>query len=94
MNLGLEIRKTRKAQKINQQELSIRTGLSQAYISQVENGHKKPSQDAIETICGVLGTHAGILYWNSLTEQDVSEDKRTAFRIIKPSVDRLLQKIN
>ena len=92
MNLGLEIRKTRKAQKINQQELSRRTGLSQAYISQVENGHKKPSQDAIETICEALNTHAGILYWNSLTEQDVPENKRFAFKVIKPSVDRLLQR--
>ena len=40
-----------------QKQLARLTGLSQNYISEIENGVKRPSLDTIETISTVLHVH-------------------------------------
>lgn len=54
-----EIRKLiiqeRKAQKLTQQQLALRTGLSQANISNIEKGNSHPTIDSLKKISDALG---------------------------------------
>lgn len=45
----------RKKQKVTQKELSQRTGLSQANISNIENGVTRPTIDSLQKIAEALG---------------------------------------
>ena len=45
----------RKKQKVTQKELAHRTGLSQANISNIENGVTRPTIDSLQKIAEVLG---------------------------------------
>ena len=91
MNIGTQIKNTRKSKSIRQDQLCGAVGISQSYLSLVENNKRKPSQDVLESICKCLGTHAGVLYWKSIDLEDVKESKRHAFKILKSSVDRFLE---
>ena len=45
----------RKKQKVTQKELAHRTGLSQANISNIENGVTRPTIDSLQKIAEALG---------------------------------------
>lgn len=48
--LGFEIKKLRKDRKLTQYELSVKSGLSRNYISDLENGRYMPSVEALASI--------------------------------------------
>jgi len=91
MNYGSAIKKLR-VEKVweNQTEFSKNIGITQSYLSSIENGNKKPSTDLLETIANYTKVPMPILFWNSVTEKDVSEDKRESFNRLKSSIDSLI----
>lgn len=93
MNLGESLRLARKKANLKQIEVAELSGLSQAYLSQVEKGKKEPSMDALRGLCRVIGVPVPILFWSMLEEGDVPEKKQEAFRIVKPSIDALIDQV-
>lgn len=54
LKLKVNLRKIRHEKHITQKQLARLTGLSQNYISEIENGVKRPSLDTIEIIATAL----------------------------------------
>lgn len=66
-------------------------GITQTYLSQIENGQKKPSTELLERIAEYVDLPLPILFWYSVTEEDVKPDRIEAFRMLKPTADVLVQ---
>lgn len=90
MDLGLAVRTLRKSKGLTQGNFCEMVGITQSYLSQVENGNKEPSIDVVKKIADALGTPMPVLFWFTLTEEDVDESKVEVFKLLKPSVDSLV----
>ncbi len=91
MNIGTAIRVLRKRAKINQALYSKNIGISQCYLSQIENGHKTPSLDVLKDVANGFGVPLAIIFWFGVEESDIPLEKREIFKLIKPSLDNLLE---
>lgn len=90
MNLGLAVKTLRKNKGLTQGNFCEIVGITQSYLSQVENGNKEPSIDVVKKIADALGTPMPVLFWFTLTEEDVDDSKVEVFKLLKPSVDSLV----
>jgi len=91
MNIGQSIKKLRKAKGINQVTFAEFVGITQTYLSQIENGHKEPSTYVLNLISEELEIPLPILFWFSVEETDIIPKKKQAFKTLKPAVDALLK---
>jgi transcriptional regulator with XRE-family HTH domain len=73
-NLGSEIRQLRKVRGITLEQMSITTGKSLGFLSQVERNITKPSVAALQKISEALDIHIGWFFPSDETEQ--SEDEK------------------
>lgn len=90
MDLGTIIKNTRKQQKQTQNEFAESCGISQTYLSQIENNAKEPNLSTLKEISKNLEIPLPILFFLSLNEEDIPEEKRKAFEIVNPSVKSLI----
>lgn len=91
MNYGLIIKDLRVSKmKQNQTEFAEGSGITQTYLSRIETGHKKPSTDLLESIANYVEVPLPIIFWRSITESDISEEKRESFNRLKPGIDNLI----
>lgn len=90
MDLGNAVKELRKKRGLTQGNFCEKIGITQSYLSQVEKGHKEPSIDVLKKIADALGTPMPVLFWFTLTEEDVDESKVEVFKLLKPSVDSLV----
>jgi transcriptional regulator with XRE-family HTH domain len=59
MNLGAILRQKRKEKKLTLKTVSERAGISEGFLSQVENDVNSPSVDTLVKICSAIGTEPG-----------------------------------
>lgn len=59
MNLGYLIRQKRKGKKLTLKDVSQKAGISEGFLSQVENCVNSPSVDTLIKICNALDVNAG-----------------------------------
>lgn len=90
MDLGTIIKNTRKQQGQTQNEFAESCGISQTYLSQIENNAKEPNLSTLKEISKNLEIPLPILFFLSLNEEDIPEEKRKAFEIVNPSVKSLI----
>jgi transcriptional regulator with XRE-family HTH domain len=90
MDLGSVIKKNRKLRGLTQSELAENCGITQTYLSQIEGNHKEPNLSTLKLISDNLELPLPILFFLSMTEDDVQHDKRQAFQIISPSMKSLV----
>lgn len=93
MDISKALKEVRKSTLLSQKEFSVRSKLSQTYISLIENGKKVPSLEVVgqyEEICKVP---LAIIMWKSITEKDVQKNKLKVFKELKPVVDNLMNQI-
>jgi transcriptional regulator with XRE-family HTH domain len=50
----LDLKRLRKAKGLSQRDFATELGISQAYLSRIENRHVSPGVNLIEDICGRL----------------------------------------
>jgi XRE family transcriptional regulator, regulator of sulfur utilization len=89
MNIGFAIKSIRKQLGVSQYELSNKTGVSQASLSQFENGIKNPSTKTINKICEALDIPASLIYILGIDNTDVPESKKFMFDSLYPSIRNL-----
>lgn len=75
---------------MKQNELAAAIGLTQTYLSQIENNQKQPSQKVVEQIGKALNVPAPIIFFLALEENDLSAEKRMAFNAVSPLVKALV----
>lgn len=90
MNLGITIKNIRKQKKLTQKEFASQCGITQTYLSQIESNSKEPNLSTLKSISQNLNTPLPILFFLSMTDDDVPSNKREAFQIISPSVKSLV----
>ncbi|MBN2284353.1 MAG: helix-turn-helix domain-containing protein [Deltaproteobacteria bacterium] len=59
MNLGSILREKRKALKLTLRAVAEKAGISEGFLSQVENDVSSPSVDTLVNICNAIGIEAG-----------------------------------
>lgn len=90
MNLGNIIKSIRKQKGQTQGEFAVSCGITQTYLSQIESNLKEPNLSTLKSISEKLDVPLPILFFLSMTEEDVQPDKRKAFQIVSPSVKSLV----
>lgn len=73
--IGQRIRKHRRAQRLSQEELAERIGISVTHMSHIETGNTKLSLPVLVDIAGVLGVHTDdLLFDAALMERSAAMD--------------------
>jgi XRE family transcriptional regulator, regulator of sulfur utilization len=90
MDLGTTIKDIRKQRGLTQEEFAHNCEISQTYLSQVENNQREPNLSTLKAISKELNIPLPILFFLSLTDEDVQPAKRKAFSIVNPSVKSLV----
>jgi len=91
MNIGATIKNLRKRKGLQQFELAERSGISQTYLSQIENGSRSATFDTLEKICETLDVPLSILSYLSLDLKSVNPEKREAFLKIQPAINAMVE---
>ncbi len=92
MKLGQSIKKLRvnKARQI-QGLFAQNIGITQTYLSQIENDKKEPSTEVLQKIANYLEIPLPILFWYGIEESDIRPEKAEYFKVLKPAVDSLVE---
>lgn len=90
MDLGTIIKNIRKQRGQTQSEFALSCGITQTYLSQIETNAKEPTLATLKIISENLTLPLPILFFLSMTEDDVDPSKRSAFQIVSPSVKSLV----
>jgi len=90
MDLGKVIKSIRKQKGLTQNEFASLCHITQTYLSQIENNLKEPNLSTLKSISENLNVPLPILFFLSMTEEDIQPNKRKAFRIVSPSVKSLV----
>lgn len=77
----------------NQNEFAESVGITQPYLSRLENGHAKPTVKLLESMADHCGVPMAVLFWFGITDRDVQENKVEAFRMLKPTIDSMMNEI-
>jgi transcriptional regulator with XRE-family HTH domain len=76
MDLGSIIKDIRKQKGQTQNEFASLCGITQTYLSQIESNSKEPNLSTLKTISNNLNIPLPILFFLSMTEEDVQPNKR------------------
>lgn len=90
MNLGNVIKNIRKQKGQTQGEFAESSGITQTYLSQIENNLKEPNLSTLKSISQSLDIPLPVMFFLSLTDEDIQTDKKESFELIKPSVKLLV----
>lgn len=90
MEIGSAIREIRVQKGISQKALAQMCGLSANAMCALERNASFPSKDTIGKICSALSIPVSYLLFYSITEEDVPEEKRIAFRALKEPMKTIL----
>ena len=86
MNLGNTIVQLRERKEFNQGELATKLGISQTYLSQIENNKKMPTVGLLENIGKVLSTPLPFLFFLSVEAEDIPKRNRHNFEMVGPQI--------
>jgi transcriptional regulator with XRE-family HTH domain len=75
--VGDNIRKYRAKMGLTQEGLALKSGLSQGYINQLENGKRKYTQKTLELIAEALRVNASDLLMNLTEEKSIPKNELT-----------------
>lgn len=91
MDIGNTIKTLRIQKGFKQNEFAEKCELTQAYLSKIESNQKEPALSVLKTIANVLNTPLPVLFFHSLTTEDIDPKKRDAFQIILPSIKGMIE---
>lgn len=90
MDLGTTLKNLRKQRGQTQQEFATQCGITQTYLSQIESNQKEPNLSTLKSISDKMKVPLPIIFFLSMTEDDIHPSKRKAFGIVNPSVKSMV----
>lgn len=90
MDLGGTIKNIRKQKGLKQNTFAEECNISQTYLSQIESNTKDPNLSVLKIIAEKLNVSLPILFFLSLEENDVPDNKKQAYAIISPTMKTLI----
>lgn len=91
MNLGDTIKEIRKKKNISQKDLAIGCDITQTYLSLIENNKKEPNITLLRAIACFLNIPLPILFFLSLNNEDIPEEKQSSYKLLAPSINSLIE---
>jgi len=86
MKINKTIKELRIQKGIKQGDLAERIGISQTSLSLIESGVKQPSQETLKKVCDIFEIPQPFIYYLSLEESDIPENKRELFKNLEPKL--------
>lgn len=83
LNIGLSIKKMRKARGLSLREMASRAGITASFISQVENGRASPSVETLFSLAGALGVPVSDFFTGTDQLANATVAARSDRRIIR-----------
>jgi XRE family transcriptional regulator, regulator of sulfur utilization len=93
MELGKTIGLLIKKKGFTQKEVAKLIGKSPTAISLIIKGEYNPNPETLEKLCEVLEVPRAILYFLSITEDEIPNDKIHLYRILAPSIREFILEI-
>ena len=93
MKLGNSIKTFRKNRNLTQSQLAEMCEISTTYLSLKEKKKKEPALPLVKVIAERLNIPLPILIFSAITNEDIPENKKELFEILKPSVDSILNNL-
>jgi transcriptional regulator with XRE-family HTH domain len=90
MNLGGTIKMLRQQKGLNQKDFAKKCAITPTYLSQIETNQKEPNLSKLHIIAEALEIPLPILFFLSLTGDDIKPEKRQAYEVLGPSVKSLI----
>lgn len=92
MNLGKAIKELRKKQELSQKELALASKITQAALSQIENG-KRPGSSTLKKISHSLNVPVSLIYALGMEKDDVPKEKKVLYDQLFPVIQSLITQI-
>lgn len=90
MDIGKVIKEARIKKGLKQNDFAERCKISQAYLSKIENNQKEPTLSILKLIAENLRIPLPVLFFLSLTSDDIDPSKQDSFDILLPSIKGLI----
>lgn len=90
MKIGEVINLIIKKKGITQIELAKKTGKSSTAISQIVNGVYDPNPETLDKICEEINVPKAIIYFLTISEKEIPEDKLELYKMLSPSIKDFL----
>ncbi len=90
MSIGEVLKILLKNKNITQTELAVKIGKSRTAVSQIVNGVYNPNQETLEKIANALEVPVPIIYFLTIDESDIPEDKKQLYKMLSPSIENFL----
>ena len=90
MNIGQAVKDIRKSRGIKAKDLAGMSGITPTALSNIEKGISFPTKQTIVNLCQSMGISVAALMVHSVTEDDVPEEKREAFRVLMGPIKEFL----
>ena len=92
MDVGKAIRELRKQRSWSQEKLAGLSNITQAALSQIENG-KRPGIETMKQISQALQVPESLIYVQSLERDDVPENKKELYDHLFPVIQQMVSQI-
>lgn len=93
MELGRIISLLIKKRNLTQVQVAEKIGKSTTALSQIIKGSYNPNPDTLNKICDVLEIPLPILYFLTISEDDIPEDKVELYKLLAPTIKDFLIKL-
>lgn len=93
MELGKVIAKFIKQKGMTQAEVAERIGKSPTALSQIVKGVYNPNPETLDKICEVLEIPKPLLYFMTISEEDVPKEKVELYRMLAPTLKDFVFKV-
>lgn len=90
MEIGKVISLVLKSKGITQKQLANKIGKTPTSVSQIVSGTYNPSPETLKSIANVLGVPVALLHFLSLNEDDVPAEKRGVYKILYPTIFKMV----
>ena len=91
--IGDGIKLARKRVGITQIDLAKKIKSKQATLSFIETNKHRPSAKMLEKISYALDVPIPILYWLGFKREEISDEKKEIYDILKPSIDEAMEQM-
>ena len=91
MKIGTIIKNIRKSKRIKQKDLASKLGISNAYLSSIENDKKEPSLDLTKELAIRLGVPLYYLFIKAYDENSLTGKQKKIFVKAKKLIDEFLE---
>ena len=91
MKIGTIIKNIRKSKRIKQKDLASKLGISNSYLSSIENDKREPSMELTKALANYLEIPLGHFFIKAYDEKSLTGKQKTIFVKARKLIDEFLK---